>query len=220
MSERAAAVWVVVALALGCASSSPRHLVLSADDAAEGYPAVLHDPAEWPENFMVRQSIDIRGQKDGRTVEGQLDAVVQKKDDTLIILGLGPMNARAFTLTQRGRRIEFDQLAGPRLPFSPRNILIDVHRVFFKALPRPDGAGASGVVRGELDGESVEERWEHGELKERSFTRPGSALRGALRVEYGAGCRADRCRPESVTVNNQWFGYTLTITNHDYEALD
>lgn len=206
-----------------CATTTtgpPRRQVFTTDAAADGYPCVLHDPAEWPESFVVRQSIDIRARRGDRTVEGQLDAVMQKQGDTLTIIGLGPMNARAFTLTQRGRTIEFAQGAGPALPFSPRYILVDVHRVFFKALPRSRGAGDSGIMRGELDGEHVEERWEGGELRTRSFTRPGSALSGAVRVEYGAGCRVERCQPGSVTVHNEWFDYTLSITNQDYEALE
>jgi len=212
---------VIAALAAGCASSSSssRRQVLSSEAAAGDYPGVLRDPGESPVDFMVQQSIHIRAKKDGRTVEGQLDAVLQKKDDTLLIIGLGPMNSRAFTLTQRGSRIEFEQFAGPDLPFSPRNILVDVHRVFFKALARRDGA-ADGVFRGELDGERVEERWERGELRARRFERPGTELRGAVRIEYGAGCRAERCEPETVTVHNEWFGYTLAITSQGYEAID
>jgi hypothetical protein len=219
---RLACIAALAALVAGCASAPapPRSQVLSIDAAPGDYPCVLRDPREWPVDFIVQQTIEIRAVRDGRPVEGQLDAVVQKKGDTLLIIGLGPMNARAFTLTQRGRRIEFEQFAGPRLPFSPRNILVDVHRVFFKALPRPEGAADTGVVRGVLDGERVEERWERGELRARSFARPGSDLHGAVRVEYGPGCRAGRCEPASVTVHNEWFGYTLAITNREYEALD
>ena len=211
----------IAVFALGCGSqATPRRQVLSTDAAAEGYPCVLHEPRRFPDDFMVRQSLVIRARKDGRTALGELDAVVQKQGDTLLILGLGPMNARAFTLTQRGSRVEFEQFMGPELPFSPRNILVDVHRVYFKALPRPDGAAETGIVRGDLDGEMVEERWQDGELRTRRYARPGTALRGAVRVEYGPGCRPARCEPASVTVKNEWFGYTLEITNHGYEAID
>lgn len=210
---------VIAGLALGCGSSAPRRQALSTDDATGGYPFVFRDLRQWPD-FLVQQSIEIRARRDGHIRQGQLDAVVQKQGDSLVLIGLGPMNARAFSLTQRGSRIEFEQLVGPRLPFSPRNILIDVHRVFFKALPRPAGTPDTGVVRGQLDGERVEERWEGGELRARRFTRPGTELRGAVRVEYGPGCRAGRCEPGSVTVQNEWFDYTLAITNHEYEAID
>lgn len=212
---------VPVAGLAACATASPLRQVFSTDEAVDGYPGALHDPRDWPESFMVRQSIDLRARRGDCTVEGRLDAVMQKQGDTLIVVGLGPMNVRAFTLTQRGHEVELVRSASaPELPFSPRYILVDVHRVFFTPpLPRPR-PGEAGVVRGELDGEQVEERWDQGELRSRSFTRPGTSLHGAVRVEYGAGCRADRCHPESVTVHNEWYGYTLAIASSDYEALD
>ena len=210
--------FVLVLGAAGCATARAGRQVFRTDEAGGGYPGVLHDPHEWPESFTVRQSIAISASRGGRTTRGQFDAVMQKQDDTLVIVGLGPMNSRAFTLTQRGRTVEFVPSAGgPELPFPPRYILVDVHRVFFYA-PLSDGP-RTGVVRGQRDGEQVEERWEQGELRSRSFTRPGSDLTGAVRVEYGPGCRAERCHPDSVTVRNEWFGYTLTITNQEYEAL-
>lgn len=187
-----------------CGGGLPRHRVLDAGDD-EGYPCVLHDPAALTPDFMVRQHLRI----DARGKHGELDAVLQKQGASLTIVGLGPMDERAFTLTQTGRRIEFTQRLGPELPFSPRVILVDVHRVYFKALPAPPA--------GEMDGEHVEERWEADELRARAFTRPG--FRGAVRIDYGPGCRRDRCLPERVTLRNEWFGYTLAITSQGYEAL-
>jgi hypothetical protein len=209
---------VLVPAAAACATTGAGRQVFRTDDGASSYPGVVHDPHEWRENFTVRQSIAIRSTRSGDTVEGQLDAVMQKQDDTLVIVGLGPMNSRAFTLSQRGGTVEFvPSAAGPELPFLPRYILVDVYRVFFfPPLPR----AGSDLVRGERDGEQIEERWEHGELKLRSFTRPGSNLTGAVRVTYGAGCRVERCHPDSVTLHNEWLGYTLTITGQDYEALE
>jgi hypothetical protein len=209
--------FVLVLGAGACATARAGRQTFRTDETPDGYSGVLHDPREWPDNFTVRQSIAISGKREGRTVEGQLDAVMQKQDDTLVIVALGPMNSRAFTLTQRGRTVEFvPSAAGPELPFPPRYILVDVHRVFF--YPPLPGAG-QGVVRGRRDGEEVEERWEGGELRSRRFTRPGSGLTGAVRVEYGPGCRVERCHPDSVTLRNEWFGYTLAITNQEYEAL-
>jgi hypothetical protein len=210
-----AAVVAFVAVA-GC-GQPVRSTVVSTTDPAE-YPCVLHDPRTLPHDFMVRQSLTIRAQRDGKPVTGQLDAVVQKQGDTLLIVGFGPMNVKAFTLTHRGDRIELTQFIGPELPFSPRNMVVDVHRVFFKRLPAPT-AVHDGVIRGELDGEIVEETWRDGQLRARVFTRPGSALRGAIRIELGPGCDAIQCEPESATLHNEWFGYTLTIVNEGYERL-
>jgi len=207
---------------LGCAVAGcghPRHTtVLSTTDPAE-YPCVLADPRTLPHDFVVRQSLTIRAQRDGKPVEGELDAVLQKQGDTLLIVGFGPMQVKAFTLTQRGDRIEAQQFMGPELPFSPRNVVVDVHRVYFKRLPAPADASYSGVSRGELDGETVEETWRDGELRAAVFARPASALHGAIRVELGPGCRPARCEPETATLHNEWFDYTLSIVNEAYERL-
>ena len=208
---------VVFAALAGC-NRPVRSTVVSTNDPAE-YPCVLHDPSTLPHDFMVRQNLTIRAQHDGKPVEGQLDAVVQKQGDTLLIVGFGPMNVKAFTLTHRGDRIEFAQYLGPELPFSPRNVVVDVHRVFFQRLPPPTEPNYSGVVRGELDGEVVEETWRDGQLRESVFTRPNSALQGAVRVELKPGCTPAFCEPESATLHNEWFDYTLTIVNESYERL-
>lgn len=217
MTTVLAAAIALLALGAGCGAPA-RSTVISTTAPAE-YPCVLHDPRTLPHDFLVRQSLTIRTRRDGKPVEGQFDAVVQKQGDTLLIVGLGPMNVKAFTIAHRGDRIEFARLVGPELPFSPRNVVVDVHRVFFKRLAAPAQPGFSGVVRGDLDGERVEETWRDGELRATVFTRPGSALAGAIRIELGPGCHPDRCEPEAATLHNEWFGYTLTIVNEGYERL-
>ena len=209
---------LVLALIAGC-SGLPKRTAVILTDAPSEYPGALPDPRTLKPNFMVRQTLTIKTQHDGKPVEAELDAVLQKQGDTLLIVGFGPMNAKAFTLTQRGDRIEFAQFMGPELPFSPRNIIVDVHRVYFKRLPSPTEPGYSGVIRGELDGESVVETWKEGQLRGSVFTRPGSKHKGAVRVELGPGCEPVRCEPESATLSNEWFGYTLAIANEDYERL-
>lgn len=205
------------ALLAGCGGPA-RHVVLSAS-ASSDYPCVLHDPATLPHDFVVRQSLTVHTRRDGKPVDGQFDAILQKQGDTLLIVGFGPMNVKAFTLEQRGDRIEFTQFFGPELPFSPRYIVVDVHRVYFHRLPPPAEPGYSGALRGELDGETVEETWQGGELRHAVFTRPGSALRGAVSVELGPGCTPAACEPASATLRNEWFGYTLEIANEGYERL-
>jgi len=202
------------------ACAHPERRSVIATGSPSEYPGVLHDPRTFPQDFMVRQSLTIHAaRRDGKPVDAELEAVLQKQGDTLLIVGLGPMNAKAFTLTQRGDRIEFVQFMGPELPFSPRNIVVDVHRVYFMRLPAPSEDGYTGVLRGEVDGERVEETWRDGQLRASIFTRPGSRLKGAIRVERGPGCDRSRCEPESATLRNEWFGYTLTIANEDYERL-
>ncbi len=208
---------LLMLLALAACGHPPRTSTIRTEAPSE-YPGVLRDPSTFPHDFMVRQTLKIHTQHDGKPFDAELDAVVQKQGGTLLIIGLGPMDMKGFTLTQKGDQIEFVQFAGPQLPFSPRNIVVDVHRVFFKRLPAPEPR-YSGVVRGELDGEHVEELWKDGQLRASTFTRPGSALKGAIRVQLGEGCTPAACEPVSAMLRNEWFGYTLTITNESYEAL-
>ena len=209
----------VLVAVTACGSSVRRTAMLTTDPSE--YPCVLHDPHTIAHELMVRQTITINAQHEGKPVEASFEAVLQKQGDTILIVGFGPMNVKAFIIKQVGNRIELEQYLGPQLPFSPRNVVVDVHRVFFKHLPLPAGEAASysGVRHGELDGETVEETWHDGQLRAAVFTRPGSKLHGAIRVELGAGCVANRCEPESATLHNEWFGYTLSIANEVYEAL-
>jgi hypothetical protein len=174
----------------------------------------MHPPAELSPNVLIEQHVE--ASKDGRS--GAFDAVVQKRGDELVVVGLGPMGVRAFVIEQRGAEVTFEQRLGPELPFSPRNVLVDVHRTFFKGLPHPDGGSPDGIEHGTVDDEEVVETWRKGELVERSFTRPRERS-GAVRVLYGPGCRADRCEPASVRLVNEWFGYELRIDNRRFVPL-
>ena len=217
MTARASILCLVVAV-LGCGGPPKRSFSILTSAPAE-YPGVLHEPKTLKPDFMVRQTLTIRTKHKGEPVEAELDAVLQKQGDTLLIVGFGPMNAKAFTLKQVADRIEFAQFMGPELPFSPRNIVVDVHRVYFKRLPAPTQANYSGVIRGQLDGEQVEETWKDGQLRATVFTRPGEKFKGAVRIELAEGCAPAGCEPESATLTNEWFGYTLSIVNDGYEKL-
>lgn len=211
---------VVALLGLAACAHAPRTVVIETSDPAD-YPCVLHDPTELGADFSVHQHITVHARRKGtgEPVDGDFDAVLQKQADTLLVVGLGPMSVKAFTLRQQHGRIEFSQSFGPELPFSPRNIVVDVHRIFFKRLPLPTDPAYTGVVRGELDDEHVEETWQAGSLRARVFTRPGTNLHGAVRIELGTGCTEARCEPVSATLRNEWFAYSLAITNDDFEAL-
>lgn len=194
----------------------------STSDPTE-YPCLLGDPSTLRPDFMVRQTLVVHAVHDGKPIDTEFDAVVQKQGDTLRIVGLGPADAKVFALEQRASRMKFTQFIGPALPFSPRNILVDVHRVYFKRLavaPSDEAGRLTGVRKGVLDGELVEESWQDGQLRSVAFTRPDSpALRGAIRITFGLGCRHNACEPETVTLRNEWFGYRLDIASRGYERL-
>lgn len=214
---------LVLVLATGATACGGSHppVVMSTHDPAE-YPFVLLDPKAVTQNFMVRQNLKIHAVVKGEAHDGEFDAVLQKQGDSLVIIGFGPMNVKAFTLEQHGDQIKFEQFMGPKLPFSPRNVVVDVQRVFFKHLPPPTTDGASdakfsGQVHGELDGETLDETWTDGQLRAIVAARP--AMKGAIRVELGPGCTAARCEPENATLRNEWFDYTLRIANEDFQPL-
>jgi hypothetical protein len=176
------------------------------------YPCTLRPLATLTPDFTVRQHIEATGH--GRS--GGFDAVLQKKGDKLVLVGL-VAGVRAFVLEQDGDRVSFDQSMGPPLPFPPAYAIIDIHRAYWKRLPRAADAATTGTVKGELDGEAVEEVWSNGNLIERRFFRP--ELPGAVRIEYGPGCTAERCLPASVRIVNEWLGYTIRVDNSEFTIL-
>ncbi len=187
-------------LLLACGPSAP-----PPQTAAQAeYPGILHPPAELKPDFSVRQHIEAKAQ--GHS--GAFDAVVQKQGDKLVVVGLGPASVRMFVLEQTQAGVGFQQSFGPKLPFPPRNIVVDVHRAYFKKLPE-------GQTSGTLDDEQVEEVWRGDELAERRFTRGGQ--QGAVVVSYGPGCTRARCAPKTIDLKNPWFSYDLHIENDDYE---
>lgn len=189
----------LLALAACGPSASP-----ASPSAQEEYPGILHPPSELHPDFSVRQHIEATAQ--GHS--GSFDAVVQKHGDKLVVVGLGPASVRMFVLEQTSEGVRFEQSFGPTLPFPPRNIVVDVHRAFFKGLP-------AGSTDGMVDDERVQETWRGDQLVERSFTREGRT--GAVVVSYGPGCTRSRCAPSTIRLKNPWFSYELAMENADYD---
>jgi len=211
---------VLLVIVSACAGTPKRHFDVLSSAPAE-YPGTLRDPKTIAANFFVRQTLTVHTtDKQGKPVEAELEAVLQKQGDTLQVVGFGPMSVKAFTLVHKGDRIVFDQFYGPQMPFSPRNIVVDIHRVFFMRLPPPTDPKFTGVNKGELDGEHVEETWKDGQLRATTFTRPGDPkLKGAIRIQLSDGCDPQHCEPETAQLRNEWFGYTLSIANEAFERL-
>ena len=195
--------WAVLLVA--CGPPAPQQPV-----PERAYTCTLHPIVELRPEFSVRQHIE--ASSSGKS--GGFDTVLQKKGDTLVLVGL-VAGERAFVLRQQGEQVSFEQSFGPPLPFPPQYAIIDIHRAYWKHLP---GAAPNGITKGELDGEQVEEVWSNGALVERRFFRPGE-FKGAVRVEYGAGCNATRCLPASVRITNEWFGYSVRVDNGDFTVL-
>ena len=138
-----------------------------------------------------------------------MEAVIQKYCDELTVIGLTPFGTRAFTIRQRGTQVIAESLAPGAWPFPPRNILIDIHRIYFVPLPAtPPAPGIREIPRGD---EIMEERWESQRLVERSFRRASGDPPGRIVVTYRSGTTRDAPAPE-VRLENEWYGYRLDVT--------
>jgi hypothetical protein len=198
-----------LALLAACATR-PRPL-----PAEEGYPGTLADLGRVPGDFMWRQSIAARYGNQG----GLFEAVVQKRGNRLLILGLTPMGTRAFLLEQRGPAIQATVYVDRALPFPPKYVFLDIHRTFFLGLsPQPQGDGWHEAVR---DGETIRELWRAGRLLERRFERLDHHPAGQIAIHYEGGyAPAAVPHPGRIVFDNGWFGYRLTIDTLEAEPLD
>ncbi len=178
---------------------------------APRYPGELVDVSEIRGAFMWEQEIVTSYGGLSRS----LRAVVQKSGEGLDVIGLTPFGTRAFLLSQRGKTHSFESFVDEALPFEPRAILLDVHRVFFLALARPESG--DGHITGELFGEQVSETWRDGRLFERRFRRPGGPA-GEIVITYAGGMRG--LKPaRQIELENEWYGYHLEITTLSARGL-
>jgi hypothetical protein len=174
------------------------------------YPGELIDSTRLPQ-FSLRQRITARFR--GR--EESLACVLQSADGVLSLLVLTPFGTRALLLEQRGTALSVTNYVGRTLPFPPRFILLDVHRVLFRSLP---GAPLADGVHQRIDhGEQVEERWQAGRLLERSFRRVAGTPAGTIAVRYIGGMQGSR-PPEHIDYDNPWLGYQLIIHTLEWSA--
>ena len=160
---------------------------------APRYPGTLRPPSELGADVMMRQHLVARW-GDGESAE--LDAVLQKQGDALLLLGLGPGGGRGFVIEHRaGQAVRFEKYVDIDLPFPPRFVLLDVQRVFFPYLGPPPAE--DGAREGVVDGDVVHEVWRDGALIERTFRRADGDPEGVIRVDYGPGLVPGRAPPAS-----------------------
>jgi len=186
-------------LAAACALSRPE---LAPDPVAPS--DLLVSTREIPGNFLLRQSIRFAWQGG----QGSLEAVVQKRCEELTVIGFSPFGARAFTITQRDLDVQVENRMTDPAPFSPRFVLLDVHRAYLLPLPDPPPSdGVHEIVRG---AEIHRERWSEGRLLERAIARASGDPAGWIVVRYAGGATR-HSRPAHVVLENGWYGYRLEI---------
>jgi hypothetical protein len=182
------------------------------DEGAGEHAAALVSTEQIPGHFLIRQQLKYRYGEE----RGSFEAVVQKLCDEIVVIGFAPFGAPAFTIHQRGLEIRVEShLPGP-WPFSPRNILLDVHRTFFLPIPEtppPDGSHATPHGRS-----LVRERWESGRLIERRIGRAAEDDPGEIVITYVGGARRGAPARE-IRFENGIRGYRIDIAVVAYERL-
>ncbi len=177
--------------------------------AVERYPTRLVDPATLVGDFALEQQITITH----AGVVHSFRAVLEKRGERLVLLALGPHGGRGFAWTQVGGDVEFQRFIPVELPFAPRYVLEDVHRVWF--LPRHPPADGEGVVERDQAGEHEVERYQGGRLMSRSYTRLDGHPTGRIEVDYGEGIAPGApltaAPPADVVLVNRWLGYRLRV---------
>jgi len=175
------------------------------------YPGTLRPPSAFARDFVLRQSITARRGNDAVTFQ----AVLQKRGNALVVLGLTPYGTRAFLLEQRGEQVSFRSFVDRDLPFPPRFILLDIQRTL---LFPPAGPSSDGQHERMVDGDVITERWRGGRLLSRRFRRVDGLPEGEIVVEYGEGMTPER-PPPLIRLHNGWSGYDLLIRNFAFQPL-
>jgi hypothetical protein len=176
------------------------------------YPTTLSSPASHPGNFIRRQKLVVEYQRNRRGFE----AVLQKKDDEITLVGLTPFGTKAFVLTQTGVEVHFTTYFAQAVQFPPRYMLNDVSRTYFGGIG--DRALSDGEHQADRDGERIWERWKDGRLMERRFTRVAADPPGQIVISYVGGMEGSRS-PALVEFDNGWLGYHLSVSTLSEEAL-
>jgi len=177
--------------------------------SADAYPWRFRPTSELAGDFLWRQQMTAQFRGRGQ----ELEAVLQKKGDTLTLLGLTPIGTKAFVLTQTGTDITFESFIDRELPFPPRFMLIDVQRSYYPIGAQPAG---DSTVTTLVDGERVDEVWEGGILRRRTFTRIDGKPEGTLTIDYRAW---EIGTPVDLVIDNPWFGYTMEIRTTSAQTL-
>ncbi len=177
------------------------------------YPGELRAVSELGADMLLRQRIvGVRGE-----ARWELEVVLQKRGDSLLLLALTPFGTRLFAFTQEGDgEPTLETFIDVEPPFPPRFVLLDVHRVLMQSGARPPGG--EGEVLYETGEERVRERWSGGALMSRRFERIDFEPPGSVSVSYGEGMR-EGGPPPTVELVNEWAGYRVTIHTLSRRAL-
>ncbi len=165
-------------------------------------------------DLVLQQRVTIRWGDN----EQSFDAVLQKRGDELLLLGLGPMNRVGFVLTLDDGGVHFENRSGRDLAFEPERILADVQRVFYPWITsEPPCVDCERYVT--RPGLAISERIGSAYLEERRFEDLGESKRGTIIVRYDDWMDRGSI-PGRAVLTNDWYGYELRIVTKSIERLD
>ena len=167
-----------------------------------------------PDDLLMQQHVTVRW----ADREESFAAVLQKQGNTLLLMGLGPMNTVGFNLTLDDRGVSFENRTGREMPFEPERILADVQRVFYPWI-EGDPLCVDCERREIRAGLEIRERIGARFLEERSFRLVGRPERGEIVVRY-EGWTNDFLAPSRAILRNGWFGYLLIIDTTSAERIE
>ncbi|MGC6487476.1 MAG: DUF3261 domain-containing protein [Planctomycetota bacterium] len=201
-----------LALALAAGACQPlRPPALSDVD----YPGALQHPATLAVEAVWQQQVTATWRGPDGDRERRFSAAVQRRGDTLTVLGLSPVGSVGFSVTQTPTGVDVVNNIPDQLVIPPRFILLDVQRALYPWFDQPIEEGERAAAR---DGEQICETWRGGRLRERTFRRLDSAPPGVIRLTYEWDAAAHA--PARVVLDNGWFGYRLAITTTSETLLE
>ncbi len=208
MNSRACRASVVLLLVAACGGTSQP----TPAQGLDAYPTTIANVNALPGDFMFEQEVTMRHPEGENTFR----AVLQKRGDTLMMLGLGPHGGRAFLLQQVGDEVSFERFVPMELPFPPEFILYDVHRSWLMETGLTD----SGHI--EQNGERISDTFAEGRLSRRSYERLDGSPAGEIVVRYEGGLPPGApytAEPPNAVLENRWFGYEAHVRTLRWQAL-
>jgi hypothetical protein len=206
-----------VACLLGACATAATADVSSGARPQAVAPATLLPPNAFPHDVQWRQQVTARWP----TGTQRFEAVLLKRAGELTMVGLSPLGLPGFVFRlDAAGELHVDNRTGEPLPFEPAYVIADVQRVFFPWLPMP-AAGFSGEQAGSKAGADIRERYQAGQLVERSFERDTAHGRERVVVRYAL--QPERAiaqdAPLRAELDNQLLHYGLVIETLEQERL-
>ena len=189
---------VLASLLVACGPRPPPAAALEVEDDS-----LLASSEAITPDFMVHQKVQASFGERNLVFQ----AIIQKANGRLTIVALTLQGTRVFSLVQSGKKVTFERYTKSELPFSPRHILVDIHRSYFRRLATPPASGRRVARSG---GELLRETWRGGQLVERTIEIIEAKRPERITIRYGAGGPSLLERP--VRYHNGYLGYSLTVT--------